>query len=369
MTVLGLIVNPVAGIGGRYALKGSDDTTAIARVLREGAAPVSGARARRALSVVRTLAPDTEIVAPAGEMGADLAVDCGFAVSPLRHRPDSPTSADDTRVAAAELAEREPDLVLFAGGDGTARDVVGVLGTRVPVLGIPSGVKMRSAVFGTTPEAAGEAAGRYLARPHSFQFVDGEVLDAADAALESELFALARVPGVPGRLQQGKAAARRADDAELNALCAEIAAELEPRRLYLIGPGTTTGRIMRALGLEGTPLGVDAVCDRALLASDLDEAGLLRLLGDGVEATLILGVIGGQGFLLGRGNQQVSQRVLRRVGADNLVIVAGADKVATLDPPVLHVDLGDDEHERMLEGYRQVRVAPGRSLVLRVAAS
>jgi predicted polyphosphate/ATP-dependent NAD kinase len=369
MAVLGLIVNPVAGIGGRYALKGSDDASAVARVVREGATRVAGARARRALAVVKALAPDAEILAPAGEMGADLAVDAGLAVGRLRHRPASPTTAADTRAAAAELAERGPDLLLFAGGDGTARDVVGVVGTRLPVLGVPAGVKMRSAVFGTTPEAAGEAAGRYLAQPDGFRLVEGEVLDAADAALESELFALARVPSVPGRLQHGKAAARPADDAALSALCEEIARELEPGRLYLIGPGTTTGRIMGALGLQGTPLGVDAVRDRGLLEADLDEAGLLRLLGDGGEATLILGVIGGQGFLLGRGNQQLSQRVLRRIGVDNLVIVAGGDKIATLEPPVLHVDVGDDEHDRVLEGYRQVRVAPGRSVVLRIAAS
>jgi predicted polyphosphate/ATP-dependent NAD kinase len=142
---------------------------------------------------------------------------------------------------------------------------------------------------------------------------------------------------------------------------------MAPRRLYLIGPGTTTARILAALGLEATPLGVDAVRDGALLAADLDEAGILRLLERHREVTLILGVIGGQGFLLGRGNQQLSARVIRRVGTDNLVVVAGADKVAALDPPVLHVDLGDGERDDLLEGYRQVRVAPERSMVLRVS--
>jgi predicted polyphosphate/ATP-dependent NAD kinase len=253
--------------------------------------------------------------------------------------------------------------VLFVGGDGTARDVVGEVGTRVPVLGVPSGVKMRSGVFGTTPEAAGEAAGRYLAEPGRFALADAEVLDAPDAALESELFGLARVPSVPGRVQHPKAAAPSSDDAALDALCAQIAGELEAGRLYLFGPGTTTARILGALGLEATPLGVDAVRDGALVGSDLDEDGILELLGDGAEATIVLGVIGGQGFLLGRGNQQLSARVLRRVGPENLIVVAGAAKVAALDPPVLHVDLGDSG---LLAGYRRVRVAPGRSIVLRL---
>jgi predicted polyphosphate/ATP-dependent NAD kinase len=364
--VLGLIVNPVAGIGGRYALKGSDDRAAIARAVRNGAQPVAPARARRALGVLHGLAPDVQVLAAGAGMGAELAAAAGFSVTRLEHRPGSPTSAADTRAAAAELVDRRADLVLFAGGDGTARDIVSVLGTQIPVLGVPSGVKMRSSVFGTTPEAAGEAAGRYLLRPSLFPLVEGEVLDAADAATDSELFAVARVPRTAGRLQRGKAAARPADDAALTALCTAIAREMQPGRLYLIGPGTTTGRIMQALGLEATPLGVDAVRDGVLLEADLDEGGMLRLLGDDVEATLILGVIGGQGFLLGRGNQQISPRVLRRVGTENLVIVGGADKVATLDPPVLHVDLGDGEPDLALDGYRQVRVAPEQSIVLRV---
>jgi predicted polyphosphate/ATP-dependent NAD kinase len=125
---------------------------------------------------------------------------------------------------------------------------------------------------------------------------------------------------------------------------------------------------MSALGFTPTALGVDAVRDGALVASDLDEAGILDLLAPGVEATIVLGVIGGQGFLLGRGNQQISPRVVRRVGADNLLIVAGGDKVAALDPPVLHVDLGDGEEDRFLDGYRQVRIAPGRSIMLRLVS-
>jgi len=364
--VLGLIVNPIAGIGGRLALKGSDDRAAVDRAVRDGAQPVAPARARRALVVLRAQAPGTEVLAAGGGMGLELADELGLGVTVLDHRPASPTTAEDTRAAARELLERDVDLLLFAGGDGTARDVVSVVGTALPVLGVPSGVKMRSAVFGTTPEAAGEAAARYLASPDTFALVDREVLDAADG-VESELFALARSPHAGARLQAGKATARPADEAALTALCEAIAREMAPGRLYLVGPGTTTGRILRALGLDGTMLGVDAVLDGEVLAPDVDEDGMLRLLDAHPEATLVLGVIGGQGFLLGRGNQQISARVLRRVGVENLVIVAGADKVAALHPPVLRVDLGDGERENLLEGYRRVRVAPDRSMVLRVS--
>jgi predicted polyphosphate/ATP-dependent NAD kinase len=193
------------------------------------------------------------------------------------------------------------------------------------------------------------------------------VLVAADAQLDSELFAIASVPSVPDRLQRVKSSAPDAGDTALIALCEAIAREMEPGRIYLLGPGTTTDRIMRALGLAGTPLGVDAVRDGSLLAADLDEEGLLSLLTAGIEATLILGVIGGQGFLLGRGNQQISARVLARLGTDNIVVVAAAGKVEALDPPLLHVDLGDGEHESILDGYTRVHIAPGRSMVLRVS--
>jgi predicted polyphosphate/ATP-dependent NAD kinase len=368
VTRAGLIVNPVAGIGGRYALKGSDDTDAVARIVALGARPVAAVRAERALRVLRAMAPEAELLAPAGAMGADAAERAGCSVSLLDHRPGESTSAADTKQAAAELLGLGVDLVVFAGGDGTARDVVDVVGSAVPVLGIPSGVKMRSGVFGTTPEAAGDAAGRYLASPARWPLADAEVLDAGDGGLESDLFALARVPSVPGRLQHGKSSRAASYDAALSALCDDIARELEPGRLYLFGPGTTTGRVMQALGLEPSMLGVDAVRDGALAGADLAEAGILELLSDGVEATIVLGVIGGQGFLLGRGNQQISSSVVRRVGAGNVMIVAAGDKVSALDPPVLHVDLGDGEEDRFLDGYRQVRVAPGRSIMLRLTS-
>jgi len=365
---MGLLVNPVAGVGGRLALKGSDDTLAVARALAGGAAAVAPARARRALAVLARAAPRVQVIAAPGEMGGELARGAGLATSLLELGVGSPTSAADTARAAAEFARRGVDLLLFAGGDGTARDVADAVGTRVPVLGIPAGVKMRSAVFATSPEAAGEAAGRYLADPGRYPLIDAEVVDApeGEAGLGSRLYGVARIPGVSGRVQSAKTAAPRADEAALGSLSASIAAAMEPGRLYLLGPGTTTGRIMEALGLEPTMLGVDAVRDRALLGGDLDEQAILGLLAQGSPASLILGVIGSQGFLLGRGNQQLSAEVVRRVGVENLVVVAGAAKVLALQPPALRVDLGDPESAPLLPAYLRVRMAPEHSIMLRV---
>src|SRR4051794_9435156 len=370
MPTLGLIVNPVAGVGGRLGLHGSDDAEAGARALAAGAERVAIVRARRALAVLRQRLPELSVVAAPGSMGAFVADAAGYPTDALDVELHEPTVAADTRAAAAEIARWNPELLLFAGGDGTARDVVQVVGTRLPLLGIPSGVKMRSGVFATSPEAAGDAAARYLAAPDRFGLREAEVVDQPDTGSmeDSVLYGIASVPDVPGQLQTQKAVAPRYDDGALQALCDLIAEEMEPGRIYLLGPGTTTGRILGRLGLEHTPLGVDAVCNGALVGADLDEAGILELLSGGAPATLVLGVIGGQGFLLGRGNQQLTPRVLRRIGTHEIVIVAGADKLLALNPPLLRVDLGDEAAERLLDGYRQVRVGPDRSVMMRVAS-
>jgi predicted polyphosphate/ATP-dependent NAD kinase len=162
-------------------------------------------------------------------------------------------------------------------------------------------------------------------------------------------------------------ASSSSDEADLDAVCARIADGMDPRRLYVLGPGTTTRRIMRRLGLSATLLGVDVVRAGRLVAADLGEPALLRLLGR-EPATLIVGVVGGQGALFGRGNQQLSPAVIRRIGIDNVEIVAGLRKLLSLSPPLLHVDTGDPTLDAELAGYRRVHVAPGRTLVAKVAA-
>jgi predicted polyphosphate/ATP-dependent NAD kinase len=228
---------------------------------------------------------------------------------------------------------------------------------------------MRSGVFGTTPEAAGDAARRYLADPGRYALLDAEIVDTSEAGdvFGSVLQGSARVPAMGGSLQASKSAAPRSDEAALEALCGNLAEAMEPGRLYLLGPGTTTARISGRLGLGSTLLGVDAVRDGRLVGADLDERGILALLDETGEATLVLGVIGSQGFLLGRGNQQISAEVVARVGAANLVVIAGADKILALEPPCLQVDLGDPGEPPVLDGYVRVHTAPGRSIMLRVA--
>jgi predicted polyphosphate/ATP-dependent NAD kinase len=363
---LGVVINPIAGMGGRVGLHGTDGAALeLARV--RGAAPVAPLRARRALDRLRAnLATDVAVLTAAGEMGADVLADLDWPHSVVVS-PGSPTAAEDTRRAVAAMRAEGVTLLLFVGGDGTARDIAETVGQDVAVLGVPSGVKMHSGVFATSPEAAADVAARYLAAPSRVGTAAAEVVDLVDGA-RLELLATARVPAGADAVQRAKANRRSDDEPDLVALGHELAAEMAPHRLYLLGPGTTVAHVSEALGLPATLLGVDAVLDGRLLGRDLDEDELRELLAEHRGATLVLGVVGGQGFLLGRGNQQLSAEVIDAIGADNIVILAAASKIAALDPPVLRVDLGDDAPASPLSGYRQVRTAPGRSTVLRIAS-
>jgi predicted polyphosphate/ATP-dependent NAD kinase len=290
---------------------------------------------------------------------------------PTREHDDGLTTADDTRAAAAELARRQVDLILFAGGDGTARDIHDVVGERLPILGVPTGVKMHSGVFATTPESAGDVVASFMAATPRGSVRGAEVVDIDEDAARADtiatrLYGAACVPDDTVRVQAAKLGAVSSDEDALDAVCAAIADAMDPRRIYVLGPGTTTRRVMRRLGLPKTLLGVDVVRAGRLLGADLNERELLELVGD-EPVTLLIGVVGGQGALFGRGNQQLSPAVLRRISPDNIEVIAGLRKLLALDPPLLHVDTGDPKLDAALCGYRRVHVAPKRTVVYRLA--
>jgi predicted polyphosphate/ATP-dependent NAD kinase len=370
---LGLLVNPIAGMGGRVALKGTDGEDALRLARERGAVPVAGERAERALRRLAEVGPPISVLAAPGTMGADLAAAAGLDVATTAAAPEPgrDTRPADTRNAVAEMRERGVDLLLFAGGDGTARDILDTVGAELPLVGVPTGVKMHSGVFAATPDAAGAAASAYLRDPRPAALREAEIADvdedaARDERVATRLYGSALVPRQPALMLGAKAPSGSADVA-LDALCAQLAATLPPGRLTLIGPGTTTARVLDHLGLHGTLLGVDAVRDGALVAADLDEQGLLALLDDAADALLLAGVVGGQGSLFGRGNQQLSPRVLRRLGRERIQVIAAADKLLALSPPRLRVDTGDDALDTELSGYVKVHVAPDRTIVMKVS--
>jgi predicted polyphosphate/ATP-dependent NAD kinase len=377
---IGVIVNPIAGMGGKVGLKGTDGPQALAKAREMGAAASSAERCARSLGKLRSFGEAAgeravTLVTCRDPMGAGICKATGLATEiidvPVAGAQD--TGPRDTRAAAAAMVERGVDLILFAGGDGTARDIFDVVGATIPILGVPTGVKMHSAVFATSPENAGQVLRVFCGEGKRLDMKEAEVMDLDEEALRdnrvsARLYGYASVPFERNLVQSGKASSGFDDDAALDALAGQIVAQMEPGRLYVLGCGTTIRRIKRRLGFEGTLLGVDVVIDRRALALDLTQERLLRLLSGGATATIIVGVTGGQGFVFGRGNQQIDAEVIRAVGRENIVIVTGASKLLGLDPPCLRVDTGDAALDDEFKGYLPVQTAPGQSLMMKVAA-
>lgn len=367
---LGLLVNPIAGMGGPVGLKGTDGPGAAQRALRLGARPHAGERARLALAALLARSR-AEVIAAPGAMGGEVARALGLAAQTTGPDPGERTTARDTSAAAEEMARRGVDLLMFAGGDGTARDVYDAVGGEVPLVGVPTGVKMHSGVFASNPPAAGAVAASYLRSPSRDLLQPAEIADVDERAVRAgrvatRLYGSALVPREPRLMLGAKASFSGEDHGALDALCGELAQGMRRGALYLIGPGASTALLCGHLGVQGTLLGVDAVRDGALVGADLAESDLLALLGEHPDASLICGVVGGQGALFGRGNQQLSAKVLRRIGRERITVIAGERKLLRLDPPVLRVDTGEDRLDDELRGHIRVQVAPGRTMMMRV---
>jgi predicted polyphosphate/ATP-dependent NAD kinase len=369
---VGFLVNPLAGLGGPLGLKGSDNVQAALSPEDQVAADRSGQRALRALAVLAQAEADIALYCWGGPMGQDWLREAGLDHTVLGQPASIPTTAQDTRVALGAFLEKRVDLVLFCGGDGTARDVYDAVGDAVPALGIPAGVKMQSGVFAVSPEAAAELVLR-LAAGHWASVTPAEVRDIDEEALQrdivrSRFYGDLQVPAEGHYLQRTKVGGR--EDPELAAM--EIAQwfadTLDSHCLYLIGPGSTTATIMEHLGVPNTLLGVDAMRDGQRVAADCNESQLLALLDDHQgPVQIVVTVIGGQGFIFGRGNQQLSAAVIRRVGADNIVLVAARSKLADLAGQPLLVDTNDPELDEALCGLRSVVTGYDERALYRVA--
>ncbi|MGR3504076.1 ATP-NAD kinase family protein [Pseudaestuariivita sp.] len=362
MPNLGFLVNPYAGLGGPLGQKGSDDPRLVA-VAQEGGTPLSAlSRAERAAAAFLQSSHGHTVVTGPGQLGQSC-VPSAEVVSV----PDVTHAAADTR-AVVEAMQGRVDLILFCGGDGTARDVAAANRTGIPVLGVPAGVKMHSGVFARSPERAGQAAAAFLNAPgHPVELV--EVLDIDEEArrrgrLSARLFSVVRSPVASG-VRQNPKAGNGDMVAEVDAALGDYVRRMRPGCLYVLGPGTTMSALKDRLG-GGTLLGVDLAQDKDIIARDLSEDQLLAHLEARAEARIVLTVVGGQGFLLGRGNQQISSRVIERVGPDRIDVICAIDKLNALEPQELTVDTGDTALDARLSGYCQVATGPGRRQVVRV---
>jgi len=371
MKRLGLIVNPVAGMGGRVGLKGSDGEAIIKRAVELGAVKLSPGRAVEALRRIARIRELVEVITYPGEMGEDEAREAGLQPTVIGSIAHGSTTREDTIEAARTMAEMGVDLIMFAGGDGTARDLVEAVDGDVPVLGIPAGVKIHSGVFAINPADAGELAALYLeggpVKLRELEVMDIDEEAFRDDRLSARLYGYLKVPYVEAMVQNTKSGSATTDEFSLEGIAADIVDEMGRDILYILGPGTTVRPIAEKLGLSKTLLGVDVVLNGELVASDANEEKLLELVG-GKEARIIVTVIGGQGFVFGRGNQQISPQVIRSVGVQNVTIIAPPGKLATLQGRPLLVDTGDPEVDEMLSGYAKVVTEYGRRVVYRVKA-
>lgn len=371
MKKIGLIINPVAGIGGPAGMKGSDGAE-VQRIAKE--LGIHSATAERTKVVLKSLALVKEQVqlytAPA-EMGETAAKEMNFTPVVIGAIDTGNTSAEDTIRIAGEMAALGLDLLIFAGGDGTARNVAEAVGNELTVLGIPGGVKIHSAVYAKNPLAAAELALRF-AQGDEMETMPAEVMDIDEekfraGVVAARLYAYMNVLKVKTLMQCCKSGGKSSQDA-LDEIATDVAEYIEEHdeRLFVIGSGSTTRAVMDMLHLPNTLLGVDVVEQGQVIAADVNEQQLYELV-KGRETTIVITVIGGQGHILGRGNQQLSPRVLREVGLQNIMIIADPEKLACLPGRCLVVDSGDAELDQALCGWRAVVTGLGQTTMMKIS--
>lgn len=364
-----MIVNPIAGIGGRVGLKGSDGAEIQRQAMALGAMPLAQTRAALALEALVSLRNELDLKTAPGEMGENAARQAGFEPRVIGTSAPEGTSAEDTIRAARSMLAAGMELILFAGGDGTARDMLTAVAGQVPVLGIPAGVKIHSAVFATHPRLAGQLAADYL-RGKRVQFREAEVVDLDEDRYRSglvatRLYGYLKVPYRPHTLQNRKAPSPAAEAVRAEAIAAEVIESMLPGWAYIIGPGTTTRAIAERLGFPKTLVGVDVYSTEGVIALDANENRLLEIL-EKHPAKIIVTPIGGQGFILGRGNQQISPRVLEKVGRENLIVVSLIEKINALKGEPLLVDSGELGLDASLAGYLPIISGYHEKVIYRV---
>ncbi|GBF08913.1 conserved hypothetical protein [Aeropyrum pernix] len=371
--IIGLIVNPLAGVGGKLGFKGSDGAYGI-RALMMGADLVAPRRARVFLeSLDNELAGkgmEVRLLLPPGRMGESVAREAGrlravkVEAVPCVDPRIWPTTAHDT-IRCARTIENEVDLLVFAGGDGTARDILNAVDMRLPVLGIPSGVKVYSGVFAVNPRSAARVVTAFLegrVRLEERPVVDVDEEEFRRDRLVLRTFGKLLVPVAEGVVESTKTLA---GGEGLEDIARFFAEELyRDCTLYILGPGRTVARIAEYLGVRKTLLGVDAVHNKKLVGKDLDEKAIIELIEKHPRTVIVLSPIGGQGFILGRGNQQLSPRVVRKVGKEGIVVVSDPEKLRSLGR--LRVDTGDDDVDRMMRGYIRVLIGYGKWKMVRI---
>ncbi|MBA6411107.1 MULTISPECIES: ATP-NAD kinase family protein [unclassified Pseudoalteromonas] len=353
---LGLIVNPVAGLGGTVALKGSDGAHTAAKAIELGAEPKANSRTKAALEVLLPYKERLTIYTVNGDMGEQTAKALGFNVEVV-YNTFAITTPDDTEQAAKILKNSGVDLVLFAGGDGTARNICHAIEDTIPVLGIPAGCKIHSGVYAITPKAAGRVV-EMLVKGELVTLADADVMDIDEDAfrqgtVKAKRYGEMQTPSEVRYMQAVKNGGKETDELVLADIAAHVVSQMDEDTFYIMGSGSTVEAIMEEMGLENTLLGVDLIKDQTLVAQDLTAKQLLELTHD-QSTKLVITLIGGQGHIFGRGNQQLSPVLIRAIGKENIIVVATKTKLQALNGRPLICDTGDGELDDELTGYIKV---------------
>ncbi len=355
LKTVGFIVNPIAGMGGAVGLKGTDGKAILERAMILGAKPIAPARAESFLSEMKPVKGRIRLVVGAGRLGEDEARNRGFACAVLGKKKKE-TTAEDTMKLARRITDAGADLLVFCGGDGTARDILNAVDNSLPVLGVPTGVKMHSAVFAVGPRAAARIAMQFLWEELPLR--EAEVMDVDEEAfragrVSARLYGYVLTPHEPDLIQGVKMASPMTESEMRNqaAIAIYVIENMKTDVVYIVGPGTTTRTIGDLLDEKKTLLGVDLFCNKKLIANDVNEKQILEKI-NGKTTQIIVTPIGGQGFIFGRGNQQISPRVIREVGQDNIIVIAAEGKLRSLKS--LRVDTGDPSLDDSLRGHIKV---------------
>ena len=349
---IGFIVNPVAGMGGAVGLKGTDGKTILAKAIALGAKPVASQRAETFLTELTPAKQNLKLIVGAGDMGQTQAQKCGFTCKAIGECKKE-TDSQDTQTIAKAIVEAGVDLLVFCGGDGTTRDIQKAVDMNVPALGVPTGVKMHSAIFAISPQAAARVAMRFLWGDLPLR--EAEVMDVDEAAfrqghLSAELYGYMLSPFEPHLIQGNKMESPMTENEVENqaAIAVYIIEDMKPEVLYIVGPGTTTRTVTDLLDQKKTLLGVDLFQNKKIIATDVNEKQILQAI-NGKAAWIVVTPIGGQGFIFGRGNQQISAKVIRQVGLDYIVVIATKSKLDRLKS--LRVDTGDSELDSQFRAH------------------
>ena len=375
---IGFLVNPVAGLGGQAGMLGSDSFDRRRAALRKGYKKTSFKRALECLEQMNCLNDDDvqayQIYAPEGEMGGEILRMASIPYQSLGNGTDGrrgtgETSREDTLYFLEVFQEIGVDLLVFCGGDGTARDICEAVGERICVLGVPAGVKMYSACFAVNPWQAGEMLKGFLQGKQT-SFTPREVMDIDEndlgrISVRPTLYGILMTLDDRVRLQRAKEAGT-SDEEEIESLIKDILSEMKENTLYVVGPGSTTYRIKQKMEGSGSVRGVDLVKNGRIFWKDADEKTIYSFIKDEKYSEIIVTCIGGNGFLFGRGNQQISPRIIRMTGKDHIRLAVTKSKLAGLGGRPMLVDTGDLDTDRYLSGYYRIRLNTQEEIIYRV---